>query len=405
MFSDLHAHYPMRVLTGVDPGTTSTLMGAPEQPTLRDRIRALVLRFANKVGNFPKWDGTYRIDVEKLRQGKVSLAMSVLLRPFEEMDLSKPYASPPGTEDFALLIRDMEAVEAEVATHGAATIRVAHNRAELDAAIDAGATALVHAVEGGCHLGNSDAEIEANCAERARRGVGYVTVAHLFFRQVATNANAVPFIPDPIYSVIFPQRGSDRLTPRGETLVRALVENRILVDLSHMDPPAIAETLAVLDAADPDRTLPVISTHAGYRFGKQAYMHDEEILTKIAERDGVVGLIMAQHQLNDGLLPKRKHTETIEESLPIVFRHIDKIAEVTGGYDHIGIGSDLDGFIKPSIGGIEDVSHLRRLEVPLRKRYGDEAAEAMMGRNALRVLRKLWPKRTIRDVPEPNPPA
>jgi len=390
MFSDLHAHYPMRVLTGVDPSTTSTLMRSSKQPTLRDRLRALVMGFANRLSNFPSWDGTYRIDVEKLRQGKVSLAMSVLLRPFEEMDLGKAYASPPGTEDFGLLIADMEAVEAEVASHDPATIRVVHNRAELDAALEAGATALVHAVEGGCHVGNSEAEIAANCKELKRRGVGYVTVAHLFFRQVATNANAVPFIPDPLYSVIFPQRGSDRLTPRGEALVRALVENRILVDLSHMDPPAIAETLAVLDAADPERTLPVISTHAGFRFGKQQYMHDAEILEKIAARDGVAGLIMAQHQLNDGLLPKRKHTETIEESLPIVFRHIDKIAEITGGYDHIGIGSDLDGFIKPSLGGIENVSHLSRLEVPLRKRYGDEAAEAIMGKNALRVLRKLW---------------
>jgi microsomal dipeptidase-like Zn-dependent dipeptidase len=391
MFSDLHAHYPMRVLTGVDPSTTSNLMRSPRQPTPRDRIRSLVLRFANRLANFPSWDGTYRIDVEKMRQGDVGLAMSVLLRPFEEMDLTKPYASPPGTEDFALLIEDMEAVEAEVATHDPATIRVARNRAELDAAIEAGATALVHAVEGGCHIGNSEAEIEANCRELARRGVGYVTVAHLFFRQVATNANAVPFIPDRLYDFLFPQRDPDRLTHRGETLVRSLVENRILVDLSHMDPPGIAETLAFMDTVDPERTMPVISTHAGFRFGKQRYMHDAEQLRKIRDRDGVVGLIMAQHQLNDGILPKRKHTETIEESLPIVFRHIDRIAEVTGGYDHIGIGSDLDGFIKPSIGGIENISDLPRLEVPLRERYGDEAAEAIMGKNALRVLRKLWP--------------
>lgn len=95
MFSDLHAHYPMRVLTGVDPGATSKLMGSTEQPTLGDRVRALVIRFAKRVGNFPSWDGTYRIDVEKLRRGKVTLAMSVLLRPFDEMDLTVPYASPP----------------------------------------------------------------------------------------------------------------------------------------------------------------------------------------------------------------------------------------------------------------------------------------------------------------------
>jgi microsomal dipeptidase-like Zn-dependent dipeptidase len=380
----------MRVLTGVDPGSTSQLMASPGQPTLGDRVRAFVLRLANKVGNFPSWDGTYRIDVEKLREGKVSLVMSVLLRPFDEMDLTVPYASPPGTHDFAGLMKDLEAVEAEVAGHDAAAIRVVHDAAELKAATEAGATALVHVVEGGCHIGNSEEEIAAHCAELKKRGVGYVTVAHLFYRQVATNANAVPFIPDRLYDFVFPQPHDDHVTPRGEALIRGLTENRVLIDLSHMNPEAIAETLDLMDEIDAERKMPVISTHAGYRFGKQRYMHDVATLKRIAERRGVVGLIMAQHQLNDGVLPKRKRTATLEESLPVLFRHIDEIARVTEGYDHVGIGSDLDGFIKPTIGGIEDISHLARLEQPLRDRYGDADAKKIMGENARRVLEEAW---------------
>jgi microsomal dipeptidase-like Zn-dependent dipeptidase len=390
VFADLHAHYPMRVVAGVDPGTGAALMRSARRPGLADRIRAKLLRLANRLGNFPTWDGTYRIDPQKLREGEVGLALSVLFRPFEEMDLSKRYAAPPDPAYFGKLLEDLEAVEAEVATHDPARIRIAHDRAELDAALAAGATALVHAVEGGFHLGDSEAEIEANCAELARRGVGYVTVAHLFFRQIATNANAVPFIPDPLYAIVFPQRGRDRLTPRGEALVRCLVENRILPDLSHMDPPAIAETLACMDEVDPERTMPVVSTHAGFRFGHQRYMHDAETLLKIRDRRGVVGLIFAQHQLNDGLLPKDEHTETLDESLPILFRHIDEIARVTGSHDHIALGTDIDGFIKPTIGGIEDISDLPGLEAPLRERYGDEVAEKIMWRNAVDLLRAAW---------------
>ncbi len=389
MIADLHAHYPMRVINEMDPETTARLMKTPG-PTLRDRIQALILKFANKVGNYPSWDGTYRITPETLRKGGVGLAMSVQLGPFDEMDLDTHYAAPPEPGYFGHLRANIEAVEKEVATHDRSQLRLVHDRAELDDCIAAGATALVHAVEGGCLLGKSDTEIETNCAELAKRGVGYVTVAHLFFRQVATNANALPFLSDSVYDFVFPQRGKDRLTPRGETLVRSLVENRILIDLSHMDPGGIQETMDLLDEIDPNREMPVISTHAGYRFGKQQYMCDEKTLRQIKRRKGVVGLIMAQHQLNDGI--RKKETTTIEESLDVICRHIDEIAEVTCGHEHIAIGTDLDGFIKPTMGGLKTAADLKLIEKGLRKRYGDEIADKVTWKNALRVLEMLWPK-------------
>ena len=189
-----------------------------------------------------------------------------------------------------------------MATHDRSRLRLVHNRAELDD---------VHRRRGDGagprRRGRLPARRHATrkstptAPSWRKRGVGYVTVAHLFFRQVATNANALPFLPDPLYDFFFPQRGKDRLTPRGEAVVRGLVENRILIDLSHMDPGGIKETFALLDEIDPDSEVPVISTHAGYRFGKQQYMCDEEILLQIKRRKGVVGLIMAQHQLNDGI--------------------------------------------------------------------------------------------------------
>jgi microsomal dipeptidase-like Zn-dependent dipeptidase len=389
MIADLHAHYPMRVINDMDPETAARLMKA-SGPTIRDRIQALILKIANRLGNYPSWDGTYRVTPETLREGGVGLAMSVLLGPFGEMDLDTHYAAPPEPGYFPRLIADLEAVEQEVATHDRAQLRLVHNRAELDDCVVAGATALIHSVEGGCLLGDTDAEIAANCAELGRRGVGYVTVAHLFFRQVATNANALPFLPDSIYDFFFPQRGEDRLTPRGEAVVRGLVENRILIDLSHMDPPGIRETFALLDEIDPGSEVPVVSTHAGYRFGKQQYMCDEEILLQIKRRRGVVGLIMAQHQLNDGILPRKKRTKTLDESLEVICTHIDKIAEVTGGYEQIALGTDFDGFIKPTMGGLKDMSDLRHLEAALRKHYGDENAERMLWSNALGVLKTLW---------------
>jgi microsomal dipeptidase-like Zn-dependent dipeptidase len=402
VIADLHAHYPMRVLEGVDPGTSA------EEVRKRSRhgqsfFRSAVIWFANRIGNFPTWDGSYRITPERLRAGNVGLAMSPLLRPFEEMDLHKPYAAKPDSSYFGELMTDLKAVEEEVATHPRDQLRLVHNRTELDECIAAGATALVHAVEGGCLLGGSEADIEENCVELADAGVGYVTVAHLFFRQIATNANAVPFIPDPLYDFAFPQPDRDRLTPLGKAVVRGLVRNRILIDLSHMDPPGIRETFALLDEIDPANEVPVMSTHAGYRFGTQQYMCDDEILLRIRRRNGVVGLIMAQHQLNDGL--RTDHTTTFRESLDVIFSHIDRIAEVTGSYEHVAIGTDFDGFIKPTMTGLETPADLAILEQALQVRYGEETAELITFKNALRMLHAVWPKGQTVPPASPASPA
>ncbi len=209
---------------------------------------------------------------------------------------------------------------------------------------------------------------------------------------MATNANALPFAPDFVYDFLFPQRGKDRLTPRGEAVVRGLVRNRIMIDLSHMDPAGIKETFEFLDEVDPNSEVPVISTHAGYRFGKQQYMHDEETLLQIKRRKGVVGLIMAQHQLNDGIRKKRDFTKTLDESFEVICKHINKIHDVTGGYDHVAIGTDFDGFIKPTVSGLESAADLVLLEAALIDRYGKEIAERITWKNALGVLQRLWPK-------------
>ncbi len=37
----------------------------------------------------------------------------------------------------------------------------------------------------------------------------------------------------------------------------------------------------------------------------------------------------------------------------MICSHIDKIAEITGGYEHVALGTDFDGFIKPTMGGLE----------------------------------------------------
>lgn len=220
-------------------------------------------------------------------------------------------------------------------------------------------------------------------------GVAYITIAHLFFRQIATNAPALPFLPDSVYRLLFPQR-SEGLTALGADLVRAMVENGILIDVTHMDRHSLSDLFALLDQIDPARQVPVIASHIACRFGKLAYNLDDRTLMKIAQRGGVLGVILCQHYACDGI---RKDTASFAQSMDVIRRQIDRINHVTGSLDHAAIGTDLDGFIKPTLVGLSSARDLKRMEQELVDIYGASAAERICSGNALRVLRNHWLKR------------
>jgi microsomal dipeptidase-like Zn-dependent dipeptidase len=204
---------------------------------------------------------------------------------------------------------------------------------------------------------------------------------------VATNAPALPFLPDWLYGLLFPQPARG-LSGLGRAAVEAMARERVLVDLSHMSERALDDTFALLDRVDPERALPVLASHAGVRFGRQRFMLTERTIERIAERDGVVGLIFGQHQLTDGI--RRRRTSTLRESLEVIYRHIDRLRALTGSHRHAAIGSDFDGFIKPTLGGLETMADMAPLERALVERYGHGDAALICADNALRVLRRAW---------------
>ena len=163
-----------------------------------------------------------------------------------------------------------------------------------------------------------------------------------------------------------------------------MAEERIIVDISHMRKDAVDETFEVLE---PWPDMPVIASHAGYRFKDLDYMLDKGTVQQIADRGGVIGLIMANHQLTNGL--EEIAGDGIEGSVEVVCAHIERIREITGSYENIAIGSDLDGFIKPTIPGVDDARELGDLEARLVEKY-PEQAHLITSANAIRVLKQAW---------------
>ncbi|HEV2749295.1 MAG TPA: membrane dipeptidase [Gemmatimonadales bacterium] len=263
---------------------------------------------------------------------------------------------------------------------------VARDVTQLRAAIAARQIALVHAVEGAFHLGRSRDAIERNVRKLARYGVAYVTLAHLVWRRIASNAPAVPFLPDWMYRALAPRPGSG-LTELGAAAVCSLVRHGILIDVTHMSEKAIWETFALLEGIEHEGVrIPVIATHIACRFDQHEYNLSDDTIRAIAGRKGVMGVIFCRHWTSTGLFKPKSQAETFQ----IIKLHIDRIYDLTNSYDHIALGSDLDGYIKPMLPGLEDMAMMPDLADFLLNQYGPTVADQILSWNALDVLGRGW---------------
>jgi len=391
MLVDLHGHFPMHLLEDEQQQTHKRL-----NAWFRHRWQSLVVDLISHFANYQGPGDTPSVTEQLMRAGDVGVTLSVLYQAFDEIDLTQEYAAPPRESYFADVVDQLQTVEDYASAPGRDVV-VAHSSGELGQLLSAAnpKPILVHAVEGGFHVGKDRDEVRANVRTLADRGVAYITVAHLFFRQVATNAPALPFLPDVIYNRVFPQEASEGLTALGRELVEAMIDEGILVDLTHMRSQSIRDVFALLDARDPAKEIPVIATHMAYRFGGLEYSFDDDTVRRVAARGGLLGLIMCQHYISSGLSDVK---ENFEGSVDAVCRHIDKIHELTGSYDHIGIGSDLDGYIKPALPGLEHQGRMADLQQALSDRYGAGVAQRIAGDNALRMLRTQWGRKRPRPA-------
>ena len=73
-------------------------------------------------------------------------------------------------------------------------------------------------------------------------------------------------------------------------------------------------------------------------------------------------------------------------SLPRVLDHVDRLVSVIGP-DHVGLGTDFDGFTAQYGTVMPDCSHLPELTAALLERgYSPDAARKIMGGNWMRVI-------------------
>jgi microsomal dipeptidase-like Zn-dependent dipeptidase len=75
--------------------------------------------------------------------------------------------------------------------------------------------------------------------------------------------------------------------------------------------------------------------------------------------------------------------------IPYVIRTIRFIADVTGSFDNIAIGTDLDG-LSQSPDDLAHIRHIGKLRNAIGNEFGKIAAEKICYQNALRVIEAGW---------------
>ena len=170
------------------------------------------------------------------------------------------------------------------------------------------------------------------------------------------------------------------LTPEGVALLESMAELGFTWDISHLTEAGIRQGF---DLGFPR----VCASHANAQALTPTDRHlSDDVIRAVARRNGVIGLVL----YNSFLEPRWRHDRSITVTLREHFRrHADHIAGLVG-WEHIGIGSDLDGGfgLEESPAEIATVADLYKVgsAVPA------EAREAVLSTNWLNFLRGTLPK-------------
>ena len=177
---------------------------------------------------------------------------------------------------------------------------------------------------------------------------------------------------------------STGVTELGKQLVKRMDELGVVHDASHLSQHAIEDLFALTDQ-------PIIASHSNCRAllddrdnpQWQRHLSDESI-KEIARRGGVIGLNLVRNFIVTGLDPNDPKDRP---SISAAIDHVERICDLVGDRDPVGLGSDMDGGITADDipAGINTPSDLELLAQELSSRgWSDEEIRNFRSGNWLR---------------------
>jgi len=326
------------------------------------------------------------VDIPRLREGRVDVQVVAL---FIQNYL---YPDRAAEQCFQLIEAMHRTIE-----KNAAAVELARTGRDIERIVSAGKIALPLAIEGG-HAIEESLELLNRFHEL---GVSSMTLTHNISHGWADAA-----------------AGDTRwngLNDLGREVVREMNRIGMVIDLSHVSDETFFDVIK--STSDP-----VIFSHSGCRaINPHRRNVSDEMLRALAGNDGVIGIVFelgflsaeyerARRELRAIASPFFRRVPEIEdldlritiehlsqgqdwplENLPTIedlLDHIDHAVKIAG-VDHVGLGADMYPRTPSPVGirGVQDYPNITR--ALLKRGYSGKDIEKIMGRNFLRVWKRV----------------
>ena len=196
-------------------------------------------------------------------------------------------------------------------------------------------------------------------------GINYITLAH-------SKSN---HISDSSYDS---NKNWGGLSPFGRKVVAEMNKQGVMIDISHVSDAAFYEVLKLTKT-------PVIASHSSLRHFVPGFERNvsDDMLRELAKNEGVIQICFGSE-----FIAEKKKYPNLVVTVKDVADHIDRVKKLVG-IDHVGIGSDYDGWRNFPV-GLEDTSTYPNLiKELLNRNYTKEEIEQIFGGNLLRVWREV----------------
>jgi len=373
------------------------------------------------------------VTINQMQQGNVGIAVSVYYLPEAELeteqmknelmtialdalkllcgrlpliveDKSTPLASFQQMQKYIQVFEN----DIHVARGNGVNVAIARSYADLQNQIfDKGTTMFLHSLEGAHCLGNAPIDFQTvsdNLTYFFNIGVCQITLGHFFENILVSSSGGIPpgladnLGYDPDNYNTYPNGYNGQLAI---DIIDKMLELGIIIDLVHSHPGAKQMVYDRNDARGAARR-PLTFAHTGVR--EIALRHhpdmdpkyssilpDSADISKIKDCNGVLGLIFMDYWLtgDDNHIPAiAALIETI-----VFIRDVPDSTGHSGTYEHIAIGSDMDGFttIPDDLLGARFMKDLVNAIAAI-PGITDDDVDKICWANYMRVLKNGWGK-------------